>query len=50
MSPIETAVHDKSILDGGISTGRWATADVMMMSVGPNVGDSSRHRQSAKGG
>jgi hypothetical protein len=50
MSPVETAIHDKSIRDAGISTGQWATADVMMMCASPKVGDSSRNRQSTKDG
>jgi len=50
MSPIESAVHDKSILDSGVSSDDRAAADVMMMmmSVRPTVGGSSRNRESAE--
>jgi hypothetical protein len=49
MSPIESAIHDKSILTGGISTHDRAAAPVMMMmSVRPNVGGGGRNRHSAK--
>jgi hypothetical protein len=52
MSPIESAIHDKSILDVGISGDDCAAANVvmMMMSVRRNVSGSSRNRQSAEDG
>ena len=53
-SPIEIAIHDISVLDGGISSDGCAAAAVMMMMmmtcVRRDVGGNSRNRESAEDG